>query len=122
MAHIGAVWQVICAKFARKQLIQKGRFVAGAPGGVKNSFIRRREAVQVLCHLLKSIVPAYGLIVCCAGWQVHGLGHAALLAYFVIVQCGQFKYRIVFEKFRSQFFCRGFFGNSLGSVLAVFGY
>src|SRR4051812_33247775 len=45
MAHVGAVRQIIRAKLANEELIEKSRLVARAPGSVEDRFVRRSESV-----------------------------------------------------------------------------
>ena len=98
VAHVRAVREVVAAKGADKQLIQVGRFVAGAAGGVELGLIGVLQRIQVLGDQGKGGVPTDRLVMIAGGVIAHRLGQAALVFQPVIALLTQLADAVTGEK------------------------
>ncbi len=118
VAHVGAVREVVGAKLAHEQLVQEGRFVAGAPGGVEDRLVRRCQPVEVPGDLREGRVPAHRHVVIGGGVVTHRLGQPALPFQPVVAVLRQQADAVRGKQLRPGAARRGFGGNGLGAVLA----
>ncbi len=84
MAHVGAVGEIIGSNHAAKQLINIGRFVAGAPGGIQLHPIRVIHRLDMLRNQRPDRVPANRLIAVGSRVIAQRLGEAPLILKEVV--------------------------------------
>src|SRR5437667_397272 len=62
MAHVTAVGKIVGAELTHKKLVKKGGLIACSARGIKKSFVRGGEVIQLLSNFFESLFPRYGLI------------------------------------------------------------
>jgi len=118
VAHVGAVGEVVGAVMANHQLVEEGGFVAGAPGGVEDGFVRIVERVEFGGDELEGILPTDGLVMGGAWGFDDRLSEATLLlvpSVGLIEQCGN---GVLGEELSCDRALGRFGGDGLGAILA----
>src|ERR1051326_6167246 len=78
VTHVRTIRQIVRAKLAYEELIQKSRFVAGAAGSVKDRLIRVVERVELSGEQLERVVPTHRFVVSRIAMQQHRVRESSL--------------------------------------------
>ena len=116
MAHVGGIGQVVGAIKPREKLIEKGGFVAGAPGCVEDGFVGIVEVIEVPGDGVKCRGPGDGMIMRILAPLDHRTDEASLLSEPVIRLSAQLLQRKSLEKFFRDDVGGGFMGDSFDAV------
>src|SRR5215203_6549344 len=109
MTHVGAVGEIVSAKFSSKKLIEKSCFIAGASGSIKYGFIWMYHLLNFLTNDIKCLLPGYSFIFITLRIVAHRFCETTLLLKPVSVFLQQVSNCMFFKKF----FCYSL-GCSLG--------
>src|SRR5882724_7233473 len=118
VAHVRAVWKVVCAELPHEELVQKRCFITGAPGRIENCFIWLGGRVQFVGNQGKSLVPAYCLVVICVSPKNHRMSDSSLGTQPLIRLLREIQNAPAVEKLRRDAFRRSLVSYVLGSVFA----
>ncbi len=107
VAHIGAVREIVGPDHTAKQLINIGRFVAGATGGIELHLVRVIHRLNMLRNQRPDRIPANWLIAIAGGVIAQRFRQASLILKEVV--------RMLVER------ANGVFGKEVGVNLATGG-
>lgn len=119
MAHIGAVREIIGAEKPAERLIEEGRLVRSTARCVKLDTLGV-EASQFGGDVADRFVPRDRLIFVSLRIVTHGMGEAADILNVMIGPGHEFFDRMFGEELRRRALMRGFPGDGLGAILAIF--
>jgi len=118
VTHVRAIGQVVRAELAREQPVQKGGFVAGAPGSVERGFVRRSERVEFARDQVESGLPSDRLIMIRTFGTPHGVGQPTALFVPAIALLEQRAHRVFGEELGKNALLGRFTRDGFGAVLA----
>jgi hypothetical protein len=118
VAHVRAVRQVVGAEHPHEELVEEGRFVAGASRGVEHRAVRGRQGLELFRQEGEGRVPAHRLVTVGPLRQQHRLGEPARLPQLVVGPLGQLGDGVAGEEVPGDPPGGGLFGHGLGAVLA----
>src|ERR1044072_2864839 len=78
VTHVRTIRQIVCAKLAYEELIQKSRLVASAGGSEKDRLIRVVEQVELSGEQLERVVPTHRFVVSRIAMQQHRMRESSL--------------------------------------------
>src|SRR5688572_11935193 len=116
MTHVGAVREIVSAKFSSKKLIEKSCFITGASGSIKYGFIRMLHPLNFLTNGIKCLLPGYLFIFIGFRIVAHGFCETPLLLEPVSVFLQQVSNGMFFKKFLCYSFACSLGGDSLYTV------
>jgi len=120
VAHVGAVGEVVRAIGAHEQLVEEGRLIAGAAGGVEDRLVRIGQRAQVLRDQREGVVPFDGLVLVGGRVVDHRVRQAPLVFQRKIGPLGQFAHGVLREELGRGAAGRGFGRHGLHAVFAEF--
>ena len=118
VTQVRTIGEVVAAKRPDEQLIEVGRLVAGAPGGVEFGLVRVVQALEVTGDQGEGFVPADGVVAVAGAVVTHWLGQAPLIFEPVITLLAQLADAVTGEKGGVDAALGGFPVHRLGAVLA----
>ena len=121
VAHVRAVGEVVGPELADEEAVEKSRFVAGAPRGVKRRLVGRGERVELLGDQRERLVPRDRLVVVGPGAAHHRVRQAPLLVEPHVALRQQLGDRMLREELGRDARARRLGGHRLGAVLAELG-
>ena len=80
VAHVGGIGQVVGAIEPREELIEKGCFVAGSAGRIKNGFVGIIQRIEMTSEGVEGFFPRDRAIMCPTRVLFHRPGEPSLLA------------------------------------------
>src|SRR5690606_33774568 len=120
VAQVRAIGEVVAAKGTDEQLIEVGRLVTGAPGGVELGLVWIAQALEMTGDHGEGFVPADGAVAVAGVVIAHWLGQAPLIFEPVITLLAQLADAVAGEKGGVDAALGGFPVHRLGAVFAEF--
>ncbi len=118
VAHVGAIGEVVRAVRAHEQLVEEGRLIAGAAGGVEDRLVRIGQRAQVLRDQGEGGVPFNGDVFVGGRVVDHRVRQAPLVFQREIGPPGQLAHGVLREELGRGAAGRGFGRHGLHAVFA----